>query len=56
MTLKDQGFKFCISPDKKEGKWLHPTEYKVLYSDWTDVTEWDGEVLLKFLMDGDVHK
>ncbi len=50
MHLKDQGFKFCISPDRQRGRWLHPTEFKVLHSDWTDVTEWPDEKLLAFLM------
>lgn len=27
MSLRDQGFKFCISPDKKQGQWLHPTVF-----------------------------
>ena len=50
MSLRDQGFKFCISPDKKQGRWLHPAERKHLYSDWTDVTEWPSDELLAFLM------
>ncbi|MGN8276623.1 hypothetical protein [Pseudomonas sp. SMN5] len=49
MSLRDQGFKFCISPDKQKGRWLHPAEFKVLYSDWTDVTEWPTEQLVAFL-------
>ncbi|MGF6595097.1 hypothetical protein [Pseudomonas sp. 2835] len=50
MHLKDQGFKFCISPDKQQGRWLHPAELKVLHPDWTDVTEWPSEELVAFLM------
>ncbi|WP_207877492.1 hypothetical protein [Pseudomonas sp. 32_A] len=50
MSLRDQGFKFCISPDKQKGRWLHPTELKVLHPDWTDVTEWPSEDLVAFLM------
>ncbi|MNJ43704.1 hypothetical protein D3C77_387220 [compost metagenome] len=50
MSLKDQGFTFCISPDKQQGRWLHPTEFKVMHPDWTDVTEWPGDKLLAFLM------
>lgn len=49
MSLKDEGFKFCISPDKQQGRWLHPTEYKFLYVDWTDVTEWPTEKLEAFV-------
>ncbi|WP_265532560.1 hypothetical protein [Pseudomonas saponiphila] len=50
MSLRDQGFKFCISPDKKQGRWLHPSEFKQLHSNWTDVTEWPSEKLVAFLM------
>lgn len=50
MSLKDQGFKFCISPDKQQGRWLHPAEFKHLHPDWTDVTEWPAEQLLAYLL------
>lgn len=43
MSLKDQGFAFCISPNRKQGRWLHPVERKQLYADWTDVTDWPTE-------------
>ncbi|MFD2641821.1 hypothetical protein [Pseudomonas japonica] len=49
MNLRDQGFKFCISPDKQQGRWLHPTVLKVLHPDWTDVTEWSTNQLVAFL-------
>jgi hypothetical protein len=50
MHLKDQGFKFCISPDKQQGRWLHPAERQRFYGDWTDVTEWPTEQLVAYLM------
>lgn len=50
MSLKDQGFRFCISPDKKEGRWIHPAERKAYHSDWTDVTDWPSEKLVEYLM------
>lgn len=50
MSLKDQGFTFCISPDKEKAKWVHPSERAFSYQDWTDVTEWPDEKLLAFLM------
>lgn len=50
MSLRDQGFKFCISPDKKQGRWLHPAEFKHMHPDWTDVTEWPSEQLVAYLM------
>ena len=50
MSLRDQGFKFCISPDKQRARWLHPTEHRLLYPDWVDVTEWPDEQLADYLM------
>jgi hypothetical protein len=50
MNLRDQGFKFCISPDKQQGRWLHPAEFKHLHPDWTDVTKWPTEQLAAYLM------
>lgn len=49
MNLRDQGFRFCISPNKELARWIHPVEYKVLYSDWTDHTETSEKELLEFL-------
>lgn len=50
MHLKDQGFKFCISPDKQQGRWMQPAEFKHMHPDWTDVTEWPREQLVAYLM------
>lgn len=49
MSLLDQGFRFCISQDKKEGSWLHPAERKAYHPDWTDVTDWPSEQLVAYL-------
>lgn len=50
MHLKDQGFSFCISPDKTEGRWIHPAERSTSYADWTDVTDWPSDELVAYLM------
>lgn len=50
MSLQDQGFRFCISPDKKQGNWFHPAEIKAFYSHWTDVTDWPSEKLVAYLL------
>ncbi|KAF0255889.1 hypothetical protein [Pseudomonas putida] len=50
MHLKDQGFKFCISPDKQQGRWLHPAERQRFFGERTDVTEWPSDKLVAFLM------
>ena len=34
MNLRDQGHRFCLSPDKKEARWLHPNIKAHLYPDW----------------------
>ncbi|SBW80101.1 hypothetical protein PVE_R1G2215 [Pseudomonas veronii 1YdBTEX2] len=50
MHLKDQGFKFCISPDKQRSRWIHPVEKNHGHQDWIDVTEWPSEKMVAFLM------
>lgn len=49
MHAKDRGLIFCISPDRKEGRWIHPADYQHFYSNWTDVTEWPDGKLVAFL-------
>lgn len=31
MTLKDQGYRLCISPDKKRGRWISVIEHEINY-------------------------
>ncbi|KFE50113.1 hypothetical protein [Pseudomonas syringae] len=50
MDLRDQGFTFCVHPDRQQGQWLHPAERKHFYADWTDVTDWPDTKLVAFLM------
>lgn len=50
MHLKDEGFKFCINPEKTQGRWMNPTEFRVLHPNWTDVTEWPEGLLIAYLM------
>ena len=49
MSLREQGFRFCISPDRECARWIHPVEYRVCYSDWSDHTDTSEEELLEFL-------
>lgn len=49
MTLRDQGFRFCISPDKKRGRWCHPVEIPHFYADWTDHTDTPEKEFIEFL-------
>uniref|UniRef100_A0A6M3MIE3 Uncharacterized protein n=1 Tax=viral metagenome TaxID=1070528 RepID=A0A6M3MIE3_9ZZZZ len=51
LSLKDQGFRFCLSPDAVKGRWLHPVEVEKVHPDWIDVTDWPDKKLEKFLMD-----
>ncbi|EIK96086.1 hypothetical protein RAM80_07670 [Pseudomonas sp. App30] len=50
MSLKDQGFRFCVSPNKQDARWLHPAVRKAMHADWIDVTDWPSEKLLAFLL------
>lgn len=52
MSLGEQGFRFCISQDKERARWIHPIEYRVAYSDWSDHTDTSEEELLEFLQKG----
>lgn len=49
MNLREQGFRFCISPDKQRARWIHPIEYQALYPDWLDHTDTSEEELVEFL-------
>lgn len=51
MSLKDQGFRFCLSPDATRARWCHPVEVPHFYVDWLDVTDWPDEKLMNFLIE-----
>jgi hypothetical protein len=49
MTLKDQGFRFMISPDKVRGRWCNPIEIPHFYADWSDHTDTPEKEFIEFL-------
>ena len=49
MTLQDQGFRFCIRPDRLEVRWLKSDIWANFYPDWTDATDWPLDDLNKYL-------
>ena len=49
MNLRDQGFRFCISPDKQRGRWCHPVEIPHFYANWTDHTDTPEKEFIEFL-------
>lgn len=49
MSLRDQGNRFCLSPDRKQARWLHPTEKSVLHPDWLDVTDMAAAELVELI-------
>lgn len=53
MSLREQGFRYCVRPDRKQAKWLHPAEMKSLpeYAGWIDVTDWPEGEFAKWLME-----
>ena len=51
MNLEEKGFRFCISPNLKEAKWINPVLLAAFYPGWIDATEMNDEQLLE-LVDG----
>jgi len=49
MSLKDQGYRFCVSPNKQDARWLAPNIWKAMHADWVDVTDWSSEKLVAFV-------
>jgi len=49
MTLKGQGYRFMISPDKVRARWCHPVEIPHFYADWADCTETPEKEFIEFL-------
>lgn len=49
MTLKDEGFRFMISPDKVRGRWCNPIEIPHFYADWSDHTDTPEKEFIEFL-------
>ena len=49
MSLRDQGFRFCLSPDKQQARWLHPTEKAQRHPDWIDATDMSADELEAFI-------
>ena len=52
MSLRDQGYRFYASPNKRSAKWIHPAQKAVdaAYSGWVDVTDWPDDEFAKWLM------
>ncbi|MCY1389112.1 hypothetical protein D9M71_39020 [compost metagenome] len=48
MNLRDQGHRFCASPDRKEARWLHPTIWKQMHPDWIDITDLSDDEMVEF--------
>lgn len=39
MSLKAQGFRYVVSPDRKLSKWAHPADMPKDWIDCTDMTD-----------------
>lgn len=48
-TLRDKGYRFCVSPDKARCRWMHPIEYKAHFSHWSDHTDTPEKEFIEFL-------
>lgn len=49
MSLRDAGLRFCLSPDRKDARWLHPTELQITHRDWRDVTDLPTDELVALI-------
>ena len=49
MTLREQGYRFYVSPDRQRVKWLQPAMRDHMYADWVDVTDWPDDDLVAHL-------
>lgn len=49
MTLRDEGFRFCLSPDRQQARWPHPTELQITHRDWLDVTDLPDDELVELI-------
>lgn len=49
MTLKEQGYRFMISPDKIRGRWCNPIEIPHFYAGWVDHTDTPEKEFIEFL-------
>ncbi|WP_171516462.1 hypothetical protein [Cupriavidus necator] len=52
-TLRDEGFRFCASPDRTVFRWIFPAEKTAIYPDWTDCTDMDDAQFEAFVTAGD---
>lgn len=48
MTLKDEGYRFMISPCKSRGRWCNPVEIPHFYADWSDHTDTQEKEFIEF--------
>lgn len=51
MTLKDLGFRFMVSQDRKTAKWVHPAEVSA-HPGWIDCTDMGDADFLTFMTQG----
>jgi len=51
MNLKEQGFRYLVSPDKKKADWVHPAEIvRGGFGDWKDCTDMSDEELDRYIL------
>jgi hypothetical protein len=59
MTLEQEGFRFAVSPDRTQARWIHPAELAAVHPDWTDCTGFDDDQFFDHMTDpsekGEAH-
>ena len=52
MSLREQGFRFMVSPDRKQANWVHPVDVAINCPDWIDCTEMSDDEFDAFMSIG----
>jgi hypothetical protein len=51
MSLKEQGFRYLVSPDKAKADWIHPAEVdRGRFKNWKDCTDMSDEELDRYIL------
>jgi hypothetical protein len=51
-TLKSQGYRFMVHPDRNAANWFHPLEVAARAPGWIDCTDMDDAEFDVFMADG----
>lgn len=53
-SLREQGYRFMVSRDRKHAEWLHPLEVSESGVDWVDCTDMNDAEFDAFMAAGQI--